>query len=119
MKSLLVCTILLLCISCTSYQGKFSIISTKPVDFKKTYMKIEPPAMGKDERYAITIFTIGTFRLDKAVENALSNENATYLTDAEVKTKGWVIPLIYSDERLEVTGNAWRETKDSEMKENK
>ncbi len=82
-------------------------------------MKIEPPVTGKDERYDIIIFTIGTFRLDKAVENALSNENAAYLTDAEVRTKGWVIPAIYADERLEVTGNVWRETKNSELQANK
>lgn len=82
-------------------------------------MKIEPPVTGKDELYDIIIFTIGTFRLDKAVENALNNENATYLTDAEVKTKGLLIPAIYSYIQLEVTGKAWREIKDSEMKANK
>ncbi len=78
-------------------------------------MKSEQPVTGKDEQYNIVVFPIGTFRLDKAVENALNNEDAIYLTNAEIKTKGWVIPGIYGDFRFEVTGTAWREAKDSKM----
>lgn len=116
LKRLFIYLIIFLCTGCVGHLGKLSIISTKPFDFKKAYVKSEVPVMGKDELYEIIIFPIGTSRLDKAVENALNNEKALYLTDAEVKVTYWMVPFIYVNYRLEVTGNAWREAGDGELK---
>ena len=109
MKRLFISIVLLfLCSGCvTANYGKFSIASTKPVDFSKSYVKSEP-VTGKDVEQIIIIFPTGEVHISDAVEDALNKANAVFLTDVEIKAKFWIVPF-YARLWVEVTGEAWRE----------
>ncbi len=110
MKRVFISAILILCSGCVIHNyGKFSIASTKPVDFSKTYTKSESPVKGKDVRHIIVIYPTGTPHIADAVEDALNKENAEFLTDVEIKLKFWLVPF-YTKTWIEVTGDAWRQT---------
>lgn len=110
MKRLFISIVLLfLCGGCTTANyGKFSIASTRPVDFSKSYVKSKP-VTGKDVEQIIIIFPTGGIHIADAVEDALNKANAAFLTDVEIKAKFWIVPF-YARLWFEVTGEAWRES---------
>ncbi len=109
MKKLFISATLVLCSGCAiANYGKFSIASTKPVDFSRTYTKSESPVKGKDVGHIIVIFPTKTLHIADAVKDALNKANAAFLTDAEIKVKLWLVPF-YAKVWIEVTGDAWRQ----------
>lgn len=111
MKRMLINAILILCScsGCTIHNyGKFSIASTKPVDFSKTYTKSESPVKGRAVQHIIVIYPTRAVHIADAVEDALNKANAAFITDAEIKAKLWLVPF-YAKAWIEVTGDAWRQ----------
>jgi hypothetical protein len=87
--------------------ANLSMASTRDVMPNNGYKKLEKPVVGKDEVPIIFLFHMGTPKIDAAIEDALNNNNAEYLTDIKVTSKVWAIPLIYGRRRVEVEGTAW------------
>jgi hypothetical protein len=113
MKRALLISLLILCSGCAEHLGKFSIASTRPVDFSKHYKECATTAVGKDTQHVIILIPTGKIpTIAGAVENALQQSNAAFLTDGEVKRKVlWV--LLYFRSWIEVKGTAWCEAADT------
>jgi hypothetical protein len=111
LRTLIIAISLSTVLGCTTYHGKLTILSSRPVDFKKNYTKLPAPLSGEDVKHSIVVVPIGHIRINDAVENALTKDDSAFLTDVEIKMRFWQIPILYYQWHLEVTGTAWREQK--------
>ena len=103
-------TLLLLTTGCSMKLGSFTMISTKDIDFKKSYVKDDKKVIGKDEAKIYVIFPSKLHPdIDIAVSNVLERTCSDYLTDATIMYKYWYIPYIYGKGWYEVEGYSWRE----------
>lgn len=95
---------------CTYKYGDFAIMSTKKVDFNKSYTKGSTKVSGEDKSKIYIIIPNKLHpMLDQALENALDNSCAEYLTDANVTLTAWYIPYIYGETTFKVEGYPWYE----------
>ena len=93
---------------CSQNISNFTLVSTKPTDLSVKYESIGQ-IEGSDVSHIIIIIpTKLAPRIDKAVNNALSNNNADYLTNAIVKSESFYIPYVYGFNRFKVTGEGWK-----------
>tara|TARA_B100001250_G_scaffold77249_1_gene63335 strand:- start:8421 stop:8843 length:423 start_codon:yes stop_codon:yes gene_type:complete len=86
--------------------ANFSIVSTKNYQSEKEYKSIGR-IQGEDIQYIIIFIPTGSPRIDKAVTNALINNNAEYITDVSVFNQVFYIPYIGGINKYVVTGEGW------------
>lgn len=111
MKKISILILLVFFVSgCSIKYGKYSVISTKEIDFNKSYIKSDNKVSGTDVSKMYFLFP-DKFRpmIDTALTNALQVNCADYLTDVEVTLNWWLIPYIYGETSFTVEGYPWYE----------
>jgi len=106
MKYFLV-VLLLIFSGCSQNIAKFTIVSTKSTNLDNEYESIGQ-IEGVDIAYIIVFIPTGTPRIDEAVNNALLNNSADYLTNTVVKNEIFYLPYIFGYNKLKVKGEGWR-----------
>ena len=92
---------------CSNNIANFSIVSTKSTNFDNEYESIGQ-IEGVDIAYIIIFIPTGTPRIDEAVNNALLNNSADYLTNTVVKNEMFYLPYVFGYNKLKAKGEGWR-----------
>jgi hypothetical protein len=96
---------------CTSYLGKFAILSTKDVDMSKQYEKMKEPVEGSAATHIIILFptSLSTIPLfAEATIDAMTRSGADFLENAEIETSAFYIPFIYGKFMATVKGTGYK-----------
>ena len=103
----------LIIFGCSQNIANLTLVSTKSTDLSSKYESIGQ-IEGSDVSHIIVIIpTKLAPRIDKAVDNALINNNADYLTNAIVKSESFYIPYVYGFNKYKVIGEGWKLPLDS------
>ena len=103
--------LLIILSGCSSNIANFSMVSTKSTNFDNEYESIGQ-IEGEDIAYIIVVIPTGTPRIDDAVNNALLNNSADYLTNTVVKNEIFFLPYIFGYNKFKVKGEGWRRKED-------
>lgn len=103
----LVLSILLLpgCLSID--MAELTLASTRDIDVNRRAKPLEK-VVGQDLKHQVIVFPLGIPTIDAAIENALQNSGADYLTDVKLTSNSWFIPLIYGQLWIEAEGIPWK-----------
>ncbi len=111
MRLLAIAISFLLLAGCINYKfGEFTLISTRTIDFSKTYQKGEKKIFGEDARtmyFIILNLKLKDTDIAVAVNNALNDNCAEYLSEATVTLEQVVIPLVYAKNAYRIEGYPW------------
>ena len=92
---------------CSQNIANFTLVSTELTNLDNEYKSIGQ-IEGVDIDYIIIAFPTGTPRIDEAVKNALSTNNADYMTSTVIKLETFYFPYIGGYTRYKVKGEGWR-----------
>lgn len=105
---LLVAVLVALFSGCSSKIGEFTIISTRNVSLDNPPVLIERSVSGSSMSTMLLGFKLFTPDLREAVNDALDDYEADFLTNVVIYERDWTILWLFGREGYVVKGDAWR-----------
>ncbi|OOV39724.1 hypothetical protein B1J93_19130 [Leptospira kirschneri serovar Pomona] len=122
MIRILIFSIIVLIVNCTTFQGSYAVLSHKEVDFSKDYEQVKSNEEGKSSFNIFLVIPVGTLlfteQMNEALSDALTKSGGDFLKNAEIKTKFYYIPFIYGKKELTISGEVWKEAASTKSKKN-
>ena len=95
--------------ACVRYDERIGTIANDNIAGNGYYIKTErviKDVVGTDGASTIIVVPLGVPSISRAVDDALNKHDADAITNARIRYTYWLIPYIYTWQKITITGDA-------------